>query len=63
MNAPRSPVTTGKASLVGGIVVGIATLVLWLAVTRELGFHGMPALIAGLAVAGAAGAWTRLADL
>ena len=63
MSAPRGHVTTGKASLIGGIVVGIATLVLWLAVTRELGFSGMPALIAGLVVAGAAGAWTRLADL
>jgi hypothetical protein len=63
MRAPHGHVTTGKASLVGGVVVGIATLALWLAVTRELGFHGMPALIAGLAVAGAAGVWTRLADL
>jgi len=61
MNAPR--VTTVKASLVGGVVVGIATLVLWLAVTRELGFGGTPALVAGLCVAGAAGIWTRLADL
>ena len=61
MNAPR--VTTGKASLVGGVVVGIATLVLWLAVTRELGFGGTPALVAGLCFAGAAGIWTRLADL
>ena len=61
--SPRGHVTTGKASLVGGIVVGVATLVLWLAVTRELGFGGTPALVAGLFVAGAAGIWTRLADL
>jgi hypothetical protein len=63
MNAPRTSVTTGKASLVGGVVVAAAVLVLWLAVTRELGFTGMPALIAGLAMAAAAGIWTRLADL
>jgi hypothetical protein len=63
MSAPRGHVTTGKASLVGGIVVAVATLVLWLAVTRELGFGGTPALVAGFVVAAAAGIWTRLADL
>jgi hypothetical protein len=56
-------VTTGKASLVGGIVVAVATLVLWLAVCRELGFHGNLTLGLGVAVAAAAGIWTRLADL
>lgn len=61
MNTPR--VTTSKASLIGGIVVAIATLVLWLAVTRELGFHGTPVLIAGLVASAIAGIWTRLADL
>jgi hypothetical protein len=61
MSAPR--VTTGKASLIGGIVVSIATMVLWLAATHELGFHGLPVLIAGLAVSAITGIWTRLADL
>lgn len=59
----RARVTSGKASLIGGIVVGIATLVLWMAVTRELGFDGRPVLAEGVAVAAAAGLWTRLADL
>jgi MFS superfamily sulfate permease-like transporter len=63
MNMPRAHVTTGKASLIGGIVVGIASLVLCLAVTRELGFDGVPGLAASLLVAAAAGIWTRLADL
>ena len=63
MNAPRTHITTGKASLIGGIVVAIASLVLWLAVTRELGLQGPMVLGAGLLVAGAAGVWTRLADL
>ena len=63
MNAPRAPITTGKASLIGGIVVGIASLVLWLAVTRELGFDGPLSLSIGLLAAAAAGTWTRLADL
>jgi hypothetical protein len=68
MSSPRAPITTGKArlnnaSLVGGLVVAAASLVLCLAVTRELGFHGMPALALSLLVAAAAGIWTRLADL
>ena len=63
MSVKRARVTTGKASLVGGIVVGIASMVLWLAVTHELGFHGMVMMGAGLLVSAAAGVWTRLADL
>ena len=63
MSAQRGHVTTGKASLIGGIVVGIASMVLWVAVTRELGFHDTPVLAAGVLVATAAGIWTRLADL
>ena len=49
--------------MIGGIVVAIATMVLWVAVTRELGFHGTLSLGAGVAVSAAAGIWTRLADL
>lgn len=63
MSAPRNHVTTGKASLIGGIVVGIASMALWVAVTRELGFHGTPVLALGLLVSAAVGTWTRLADL
>jgi hypothetical protein len=63
MSTQRAQVTTGKASLIGGIVVGIATMVLWVAVTGELGFQGTLSLGAGLLVAAAAGIWTRLADL
>ena len=63
MNTPRAHITTGKASLIGGVVVGIASLVLWLAGMRELGFDGPVSLGVGLVVAAAAGIWTRLADL
>jgi hypothetical protein len=63
MSALRAHITTGKASLVGGIVVSIASMILWVAVTRELGFHGNLALGVGVIVAVAAGIWTRLADL
>ena len=59
----RAHITTGKASLVGGIVVAVATLALWLAGANELGFHSNLALGLGVAVAAAAGVWTRLADL
>jgi hypothetical protein len=63
MKTRRVAVTTGKASLIGGIVVAIASMVLWVAVTGELGLHGPLTLGAGLLVAAAAGTWTRLADL
>jgi hypothetical protein len=63
MSTQRADVTTGKASLIGGIVVAMAVMVLWVAATRELGFHGMLIVGAGLLVAAAAGIWTRLADL
>jgi hypothetical protein len=63
MSKPRSPVTTGNASLIGGIVVAVATLVLWLAAAHELGFHGNLVLGLGTAVAAVTGIWTRLADL
>ena len=63
MSTGRAHVTTGKASLIGGIVVAIATMVLWIAVTGELGFQGALSLAIGAAVSAAAGLWTRLADL
>ncbi len=63
MNSPRARLKPERASLIGGIVVGVASMVLWVAVTRELGFHGTATLGAGLLVAAAAGTWTRLADL
>jgi hypothetical protein len=61
MSAPR--IATGKASLIGGVVVGIASMVLWVAVTRELGLGGTLILGAGALVSAGVAAWTRLADL
>ena len=63
MSTQRAHVTTGKASLIGGIVVAIAAMALWAAVTRELGFQGALSLGVGAAVSAAAGIWTRAADL
>ena len=53
----------GKASLIGGIAVGIAVFALWMAITREVGLTGVMILIAGLVVAAAVAAWIRIADL
>jgi len=63
MSATRARITQGKASLIGGIVVGIASMLLWMAVTRELGFEGPVTLGAGLLVSAALAVWIRLADL
>jgi protein-S-isoprenylcysteine O-methyltransferase Ste14 len=61
--APRRSIKPGKASLIGGIAVGVATLVLWVGVAHELGADTAPWLVAGLLVAAAVAAWIRLADL
>ncbi len=61
--APRARIKTGKASLVGGIAVGIAGFVLWTAVARELGVATLPWLVAGAAVSAGIGTWIRIADL
>jgi lipopolysaccharide export LptBFGC system permease protein LptF len=53
----------GKSSLVGGIAVGIAALVLWTAIAHELAADNIPTIIVGMLVAGGIGAWIRIADL
>ena len=63
MSGRRASVTSSTASLIGGVVVGTATLVLWLAVSREFGFAGPFVWGAGAVVALATGMWTRIADL
>ncbi len=59
----RARVKTGKASLIGGIAVGVAVVVLWGAIAHELGSDSVPVLIAGLLVAVGIAAWIRVADL
>ena len=63
MSVPRARFKPEKASLIGGIVVGIASLVLWVAVTRELGMGGTVTLGIGLLVSAAVATWIRVADL
>jgi hypothetical protein len=63
MSVSRARIKPEKASLVGGIVVGIASMVLWVAVARELGFEGTLTLGLGLLVSAAVATWIRMADL
>lgn len=63
MNAPRARIKTGKASLIGGIAVGIASFALWTVITRELGADTVPWLAAGLIVSAGIATWIRVADL
>ena len=53
----------GKASLIGGIAVGIAVLVLWVAITRELAVDDAAGIAVGVLVAAGVAVWIRLADL
>lgn len=69
MTAGTSPVAgaqrikQGKASLVGGIAVGVAVLVLWTAIAHELASDS-PAIVAiGVLVAAGVATWIRVADL
>jgi len=59
----RARIKPGKASLIGGIAVGVAVLVLWSAIAHELGADSVPVLAAGVLVAAGIAAWIRLADL
>jgi hypothetical protein len=53
----------GKASLIGGIAVGCASLVLWIAIAHELGVAKSPTIVAGVLVAAGIATWIRVADL
>jgi hypothetical protein len=53
----------GKASLIGGIAVGVAVFVLWAAIAHELAGDSVPVLGAGVLVAAGIATWIRVADL
>lgn len=59
----RASIKPGKASLVGGIAVGFASLVLWAAMAHELAADTVPVLTVGALVAVGIASWIRLADL
>jgi hypothetical protein len=52
-----------RASLIGGIAVGIAVFALWMALARDLGAVSAWTVVAGLVVASGIAAWIRIADL
>jgi hypothetical protein len=63
MSEPRARIKSGKASLIGGIVVGVATFILWMVIARDAGADTAGWTAAGVVVAMAVGAWIRIADL
>jgi hypothetical protein len=59
----RARIKQGKASLIGGVAVGVAVLVLWLAIAHELAADGIVGIATGVLVASGVAVWIRLADL
>ena len=59
----RASIKQGKSSLIGGIAVGIAVLVLWTAIAHELAADGIITVALGVLVAAAIATWIRMADL
>jgi hypothetical protein len=59
----RSRIKPGRASLIGGAAVAVASFVLWTAVSHELGADTPVVLMIGVVVAGCVGIWIRVADL
>ena len=53
----------GRASLIGGIAVGVAVFVLWTAVAHELATDSVAVIIAGALLAAGIATWIRVADL
>jgi hypothetical protein len=53
----------GKASLIGGIAVGLAAFVLWTAIAHELAADSAVAISVGVLVAAGIATWIRVADL
>jgi len=53
----------GRASLVGGAVVGLAVLALWVLLARDIAPGDPWAILPGAIVAIAVGIWIRVADL
>jgi hypothetical protein len=63
MSQPRAPIKPGRASLIGGGAVALASFVLWAAIAHELAADTTAVLILGVLVAAGIGTWIRVADL
>jgi len=59
----RTRIKPGRASLIGGMAVAVASFVLWAAVAHELGADTTVTLVVGVLVACGIGTWIRVADL
>jgi hypothetical protein len=56
-------IKTSRASLIGGIAVGVAVMALWWAIAADLQAATTGVLAAGAAVAALVGLWIWQADL
>jgi hypothetical protein len=63
MTQARARIKPGRASLIGGMAVAVASFLLWAAVAHELGADTAATLLLGLLVAAGIGTWIRVADL
>jgi hypothetical protein len=63
MSASPARIKPGKASLIGGIAVGVASFVLWAAIAHEAGAATPVWLAAGALVSAGIATWIRVADL
>lgn len=61
--ALQGEIKKGRASLIGGIAVGIGVFALWYFGVRDLGYAGVAPLLPGAVIAIAIAAWIRIADL
>jgi hypothetical protein len=59
----QGKIKPGRASLIGGIAVGVAVFVLWVALAHDLGVVSAWPAVAGLVVASGIATWIRIADL
>ena len=60
---PDGRIKKGRASLVGGVAVGVCVLALWLGIEHELGVDGVGMSVLGAVVAAGIAGWIRVADL
>jgi hypothetical protein len=59
----QGEIKRGRASLIGGIAVGLAVFALWVALAHDLGADGAGTIAGGFVLAAAIAAWIRIADL
>jgi uncharacterized membrane protein (UPF0136 family) len=63
MSGRGARIKPGRASLIGGIAVGVASFALWAAILREVGSATGAWLVLGALISICIAAWIRLADL